>query len=1139
MQVVENKRLDIDENGKYIGQSMWNRGFVAMLITQFTVALNDNMFRWLIVPIGKAYVNEDLIRTFGGLFLLVPFLLWTSVAGYVTDRYSRRNVMIWCKAVEMILLGTAIFFLCLGPDVPTGDKLGIFGTPKIPLLLMILFLLGTQSSFFSPSKYGSLPDLVPEHQLSDANGIIAMTTMIACVGGQILGGFLFAWTSLFEVQTFEQAGKMITRSEPVGVPGSVHFWISILFLVGAALIGLIASFFIPRLKAVDSNAKFPKRIFLQTGRDIGELFSHRKLFWVSIASSFFWGLAALAAVNIDKFRDVLNVDQQYISTLAAVLSIGIGVGAVFCGIWSRGRIEMGLVPVGAFGIGFFLLLLGFTPVGTGTVWSFSYVYAAIMLFLMGVAAGLFDIPLAAYIQHNCPVDRRGRLLAAYNFFSFGGMIFFTIAFLVVAGLLDTLSSAQILDYPPSLTIWVMSGFMVLAVFGVLAYALFLPLCNLGFTFILWLLYRPKVVGRENIPTEGGVLFVSNHVSYLDGLLIYTSLEKGVRFFAHVDYIPGRFCNALADSTRIIRVLPGKKVVHAIKEARDGLKAGDSLCIFPEGGITRTGQIGTFEPGFLSILKGDANVPIVPVYLGGIFGSMFSYAYGTRLHLPPRQLKQHIVVAFGKPIYHPKEASSVRRIVQELGIEAMKMCGKELPIPARTMIRSARQKGNTPFLIGLDGMMLTGRAFLQTVLLGSSVLKRLIAEQPACVPPSPPCSQRSGQNVGILFPIGMEGVLVNATLALTGHVAVNLDPGFSDTEMLSILQTAKIRSVVTNSEGGKRLRELARSIKCPNDTLSSTSLNVIVWEEMLQSATSSERFWTGIDLCLPICLLERIRRLKKIKPNDRLAICFEHGKFEHSKQEMPVGIVLTQKNVAEGARAWNDTIRVKPDDVQLGVLPLSSVLGYCNTVWGPLLSESKGLIASLETPFSQSTSYSESESESVSSVQSVPRIAQLAKEQGCTILVGTPDILEKLLECSSTDLSGVKTVICICKTIPVELCDKWEQQLGVRPVFGYALAESTGCATVNLPELRIPDDYFLYHKDGTLGRELPYSVLKIVDPTTGEEMNPGESGQIILAGPGVAMQYVVDSEERESLFKDNWCHTGDVGSIDTDGFVRTS
>ena len=1092
-----NTASNLSPTGKYLGKTIWNRGFIAMCITQFTVALNDNMFRWLIVPIGKAYADEDLVRTLGGLFLLVPFLLLASIAGFTTDRFSKRNVMIWCKATEMLLLTAAIFVLCMGPSVDpeTSTKIGIFGGIKVPILLVILFLLGSQAAFFSPSKYGSIPDLVPDEKLSEANGVIAMTTMIACVLGQILGGYIFFWTSVFKPIERVRSGIQVVSNEPYGIPGAENWWIAACFLVGTALIGLAASVFVPRLKPNNAAAKFPKNPILQTGKDIVELFSYRKLYWVSIASAFFWGLAGLAALNIDKFREVLNVDQQNISNLAAILSIGIGIGAVLCGKWSRGRIEMGLVPIGAFGIGFFLFFLGFTPIvpkpesGTvSSVYTFSYIYAAIVLFLTGTAAGLFDIPLAAYIQHHCPEDRRGRLLAAYNFFSFTGMILFTVGFLVIAKTFDSLEATGICAYPPSLAIWFFSSLIVFLVCGILAYELFVPLMNILFTFALWFLYKPKVIGLENIPEEGGALFASNHISLLDGPLLYTASRRNIRFFAHTHFIPAGLLNHLATRTGVIRVLPGKKVVAALKEAREGLKNGDSVGIFPEGGITRTGQIKAFENGFLSILKGDENVPIIPVYIGGLYGSMFSYKYGNVITPWPRKLPHRPVIAFGKPIYHPKNAMEVQRAIEELGVEVMKQNGKELPFPPVKLLENCRKIGSREFLLDSTGVKVTGHKFLTAILALRRVLRREVLKP-------------GEQNVGLFVPMSVGGSLSNATLSVDSRTAVNLNFTFTEEILNLCIHKAEIKHILTSRKMIERFPNLKFDAE------------VVCVEDLLKKITLSDKIFAALGAYLPPKgILKRILGLHKLKADDPLAIVFTSG-----STGKPKGVVLTQRNIAEEGRAFVDTVHISPKDTLLGFLPFFHAFGYAGNFWLIVLSGCKGVFH--YNPLDAKT------------------IGELAKKHKCTFIPSTPTFLRNYLRrCPKEDFENVPTVLCGAEKMPLDLIEAWEAKYGVRPSEGFGTTELSPCSNVNLPDCRMQDTFNKYRKDGSVGRALPNVAMKIIDLETGEDLPPDEIGMMVAKGPIVMQGYYKEPElTAEVLSEDGWYKTGDVGKVDADGF----
>jgi len=456
-------------------QSLWNRGFIALLITQFTVAFNDNVFRWLLVFIGIAYAQTigeaDGIRFLGAFFLVVPFLLWASIAGYVTDRFSRRKTVIWCKAIELVLLAAGIGIICLGPTVADSNGMPM----KVYLLLGVLFLLGSQSAFFSPSKYGLIPDLVPTTSISAANGIIVMLTMLAIVSGTVVGGYVYFWTTLFHDVLNPATGLVDEVAHDI--PGGHNVWVSVIVIVGVATIGLISSFFIPKMNAVDPNARFPKNPFLQTGKDLATLFSHRALFWVAVASAFFWGLAAMAQNNIAKFgTEFLMVPPQDVTPLVAILTIGIGIGAVLCGYLSGKRIELGLVPIGAFFMGLFILILGFTPghaepvgVGKGSPFDTPYIFGAVVMLLVGLGAGLYDVPLAAYIQKHSPPAQRGRMIAAYNFCTFFAMLVFT-----GLGLFGAIVFAQ-MGLNASLMIWIATGLLTLAVCAMLVYLYAAPL----------------------------------------------------------------------------------------------------------------------------------------------------------------------------------------------------------------------------------------------------------------------------------------------------------------------------------------------------------------------------------------------------------------------------------------------------------------------------------------------------------------------------------------------------------------------------------------------------------------------------------------------------------------------------------------
>lgn len=396
-------------------EKLWTGSFIALLATQFLVALNDNLFRWLIIPIGKSASgwseNPTKIISLGGVCFLVPFLLFTPYAGYCSDRFSRNRVIVAAKIAEVIVILFGIWAIL---------------SHSVFFMLTVLFFLGAQSAFFSPAKYSSLPMAVPESRISEANGLYSATTLIACIAGQFLGGFLFDQTTRFD-----------SLNRPVlDSGGSVHWHLWAAALLGVAVLGLITSLFIPRFKAAAPETPFPVNPCTQIFTDLRFLFRHRSLFHLAMASSFFWGLATLAQSNIDFFgTKYLMVSQTNAMFLLVILTVGLAIGAVLAGRISRGGIMMSLVPISAILIIVFAAALGFTPrvISDSTVspLMFPFVYGAAALFLLGGAAEMFDIPLQAALQVKSPPEHRGRILAAYNFYSFLAMALFIVFFGII------------------------------------------------------------------------------------------------------------------------------------------------------------------------------------------------------------------------------------------------------------------------------------------------------------------------------------------------------------------------------------------------------------------------------------------------------------------------------------------------------------------------------------------------------------------------------------------------------------------------------------------------------------------------------------------------------------------------------------
>ncbi len=612
-----------------------SRSFMGLLGTQFLGAFNDNMYRWLIIWVAQDLVatqKHDMIRSVGAAALMLPFLFLAAPAGFLADRFSKRSVMISVKFAEMAIMGLGALAIAMA---------------NIPIMLVIMVFMGAQSALFGPSKYGSIPELVRRDQIAKANGLIGLTTVIAIVGGTVSASFLYEWTQ-------PTAG------------GSV--WIAAIALVGISLLGLLTSLFIRRVPAANPKRTMPWNVPRHTIHDLKLLFGTKALLGAILGLAFFWGMAALSQITIDNFgQNALTLTaeqtqhkQHIVSLLLASMAAGVGVGSVLAGFLSGRRIELGLVPFGAIGMAVCLIFLG--------VLSLTPLTAGIVLFGLGICAGMFDIPLEALLQQDAPAHARGSVLAAYNFVTFASMLLISGAVYPVLGSGIALGPLGQLGIGLNAAqIFLVTG-IVTAVVAVAAICI-LPAATIAFTLRMFckIFYRIRVEGIDNIPKRGGALIVANHVSWVDAVLLYLNSPRPIRMIGYGPYIEKGFMAQVARWFAVIPINPGsgrRSIVQSLGTARKAVRAGDLVCIFPEGGLTRNGQMVDFKPGAASIIRGT-DAAIIPIYLEGLWGSIFSYQGGRFFWKIPRKIPYRLTIRVGQPMYQPHGIEEIEQAVKNL------------------------------------------------------------------------------------------------------------------------------------------------------------------------------------------------------------------------------------------------------------------------------------------------------------------------------------------------------------------------------------------------------------------------------------------------------------------------------------------
>ncbi len=531
-------------------EGLLSASFLGLLITQFLGAMNDNLFRWLVAWIGGDWAVKDpvfrwLISCFGrelsadqykgiavsaGLATLVlPFILLAAPAGYFADRFSKRTVIVACKAAELVLmlLGVAVIY-----------------HGNVWLMFFTLFLMGSHSAIFGPSKYGSIPEIVRPDCIPAANGLVSMTTILAIVLGSVGAGFLYEWTQPY---------------------GQTHWWLWAATIVGVALIGCISSLPIRRLKIANPARQFHWNFASQTWSDLRQLAAIRAILWAAIGSALFWSLGGLCQINVDRFGSShLALSKEFIGPLLGILAVGVGAGSILAGVVSRGKIHLALVPLGAAGIALSHFLLYLTPAGTGSAWSLSYVMTAGCLLLLGLSGGLYDVPLQSFLQYRSPEKNRGSIFAATNLLTFSGTLLATGLFFfltVIFGLSNR-------------TIFLLVGVAVLPLLIVLIRFTAFDTTRMAVVALSRLMYRTRIEGLENIPATGA-LITPNHVSWADGVLIGLACPRHPRMLVFADYFETPWLGWFGRLGRVIPIKPGRKsIVQSLRIAREALQNGE-------------------------------------------------------------------------------------------------------------------------------------------------------------------------------------------------------------------------------------------------------------------------------------------------------------------------------------------------------------------------------------------------------------------------------------------------------------------------------------------------------------------------------------------------------------------------------------
>lgn len=602
------------------------RRFLPFFVTQALGAFNDNVFKnaiIILVAFKIAGLSSEQIDFYSnlaaGLFIL-PFFLFSANAGQWAEKYEKARAIQYIKLAEIGLMLLAGIGFLLG---------------SIGFLLAVLFLAGAQSAFFGPLKYSILPQALQPEELVGGNALIEAGTFLAILLGTLVGGWLM---------DFDPGPSLVSA-----------------VLLAVAIAGWLSSRKIPAAPPSTPELKLNWNPVSETWRSVAFLRGHRAVLNSILGVSWFWFFGAVFLAQLPNYtKNHLGGDQSVAPLVLMLFALGIGVGSLLCEVFSRRTVEIGLVPLGALGMTVFGLDLYFARPGLAPVMGLDWqqflsapgnLRICIDLALIGVFGGFFTVPLFALIQQRTPRERLSRTIAANNILN--------ALFMVVAALMAIVLLNLGLNIPQLLLVTTMLNALV-------AIYIFTLVPEFIARFLAWMLaklmYRLRIEGIEQAPDEGPALIVCNHVSYMDAILVLGSVPRPTRFvmYHRIFDIPGM--NIVFRAARAIPIAGAKEdpelMERAFAQIDAALAEGELVCIFPEGALTRDGEIAPFRKGVERILA-VRPVPVVPMALRGMWSSMWSRRDSRlgRLRLP-RRFRARVELVVGAPI-PPEQASAAQ------------------------------------------------------------------------------------------------------------------------------------------------------------------------------------------------------------------------------------------------------------------------------------------------------------------------------------------------------------------------------------------------------------------------------------------------------------------------------------------------
>jgi acyl-[acyl-carrier-protein]-phospholipid O-acyltransferase / long-chain-fatty-acid--[acyl-carrier-protein] ligase len=600
-------------------------------------------------------------------------------------------------------------------------------------------------------------------------------------------------------------------------------------------------------------------------------------------------------------------------------------------------------------------------------------------------------------------------------------------------------------------------------------------------------YRVSSFGQDRLP-EGGFLLLPNHITFVDAIVLQLACRRRIRYIVDESFYRNRFLHPLLELAGCIPI-SSRRAKEAVRLAAEHLRAGDIVCLFPEGQLTRVGTLLRLQRGY-ELMARQADAPVVPVWLDQLWGSIFSFQGGRFFKKWPRAIPYHVTVAFGDPIPADKaDIASVREELLKLG----EFCYSRRRILDRHLAEMCvRGLKRHPFAIAVTDGLDHSKLNRSKILGAAAALSRLLRKQ-----------YPDEQRIAIVLPASKGAVIANLAVALAGKVPVGLNFTSGRAALEASCRRANLRVAVTATSFMQRLGDFP------------WPQHVVKLDELMPPLKGQILFWWVLSIISPTALLLRLLQIPKEGGHDEAILLFTSGSAGE-----PKGVVLSHRNILGNVSQFTALLNAKKGDGILASLPFFHCFGSTVTLWYPLVEGAP--IVTYPNPLEAAKN------------------AALVEKYKLTVLLATPTFLRAYLRKAQPEqLRSLRLTITGAEKLPQDVAKAFEDRFAQRVFEGYGLTETSPVVSVNLPEPKPakPSDIVQpSSRPGSVGKMAPGIAAEIRDPETDEKLSLHETGMLWLRGPNIFEGYLHDPERTADVLRDGWLKTGDIGRFDEDGFL---